>query len=251
MFSKNCRAPHFSFVEDVWSHDDLVDLRVPVNELAYQIQKRDHSTDTQQLALYWLQWIFQWDKTQMKKVKNKKKSACFLFSRRVNKFTDTEWATDYVWVIWELMFRETEKGSSNNRKNVITSLFRFFCSNYKVSTRSQKKMFLSHAALITLNTIPKIQFTKPIYTQYDIVLQSVLNINSLYIKICDSSIPHQKGMKTLPTQSDNKRAEPAPTHPMFSHYMDNRLYLDPQYSNKIPKKERNVLDHLDKFFGVY
>ena len=267
---KSLLAPNSSFIEKIWKKGDLLEIKGVVNEFAYHIQRQDFTTDTQHTALYWLQWLFKWDKDNAKRIKKgegKEKSRSFSCARRVNKYTDTKWATDYVWILWDILFFELSyKGlhhHENNQQIICQHLFRFFCSDYKLSSRTQKQIFLTHATLIVLNTYPKLKFTKPIYTHYDIVCQSVLNINYLYKRISDASKPHQSNRKRALQKERNEeqlasmdtQAQPpvSSSHPFFSYYMENQLYLDPTY-NTIPdshNKDDGLLSHLDKFFGPF
>lgn len=238
--------PRSDFITASWKKDDEKALKTPINNLAHHILSHTNTKDTENSALYWLYKIFELD-GKMKK--EKKEIIC---SRRVNRFTDSEWATDYMWIIWDILFYKMKLGfTQKNQRHIIQNLFQLFCSDYKKGNRVSKRMFLIHAILISLDTIPKIKFTQPIYTQLDIVLQSSLNINSLYKHIGDSSKPFQNHISP---PKKNMLQNQKPEHPYTRIFMNNELYNDPVYNSEPLmnlQEDDGILGHLDKFFGGY
>lgn len=254
-------APNIEFSDMVWRDTDCIDLKIPLNEFMYQLCKQDHTTDTQERCLFWLYWFFNWaklesKKTRSKKSKNKKLCPTNSCARRINKFTDTEWVTDYIWMLWSACFHACKQSSDTNKKIIIQNLFRLFCHNYKTSKRVSKQIFLVHAVIIVLDTVPRLSFTKQIFTQYSIVLQSMLNINALYKNTYETARTYKlssQHSESCVTNTQNikqniKQNIPRP-HPYFDTYMNNNLFLDSRYNGIQPKKEIGLLGHLDKFFG--
>ena len=256
-FSRNLVAPNTNYIKSVWRDDDFTDLRIPLNELFYQLNKQDHSTGTQTKCLFWLYWIFDWE-TKQKKLCKKSSKRCptISCSRRVNKYTDTEWARDYIWIIWDICFMALKTSTASNKKIICHTLFKMFCNNYKTSKRKSKQKFIIHAVLIILDTHPQLQFTKSVFIQYPIVIQSTLNINELYKKIGAAAKKYSNEKKVqIPVRKSFISQQPPPNentqpHPFYDFYMKNELYLNPEYNDKsiTEKKDTSILGHLDKFY---
>lgn len=253
-------APSTTFLSHVWKDDDLPEIRVACNEIAYQLTKDDHSADTQSIALFWLHWLIQWDKNETalwRKAKKKGKNPTTQFSIRRNKYILKEYATDYIWIIWNLILHSCTCRKNKNLTVICSCLFRLFCHNYKTSKRSKNMMYLQHALLLVLDTIPRIRFTQSVFQHYSVVVQSVLNINILYRDVHDASKPHQRKPKTVsqsvPSQFVVPELSHPEPHPYLDYFMDNELYNDPRYNQMVegPRKDTSVLGHLDKFFTFY
>lgn len=250
-------APSTSFLSGIWRDDDLPEIRVACNEIAYQLSKEDHTAETQGIALFWLHWLIQWDKretTMWRKAKKKGKNPTTQCSMRRNKYILKEYATDYIWILWNLVLHSCTSRKNKNLTVICSCLFRLFCHDYKTSKRSKNMMYLQHALLLVLDTIPRIRFTQIVFQHYSVVVQSVLNINILYRDVHDSSKPHQRKPKVEYQSSDAQpllqeisRSEP---HPYLDYFMDNELYNDPLYNkiDVIQRDDTGVLGHLDKFF---
>lgn len=260
-YKKYLEAVHGNFVLG-WRDDDLPELRTACNELAFQLSKQDHTVDTQKHVLFWFQWILNWDKEETKRwraSKRKKKNHTICFSSRPNRFIAKEFASDYVWLLWNIVFETNRHMKHNNRDLVCQCLFRTFCRNYTTSKRSKHMMYLQHAILICLDTVPQIRFNQSVFTQYSIIIQTDLNINLLYVDVDRTSSEFRKSIQSevLPTQNERIMKENQlheyTEHPYLQLFMDKELYNNPQYHNNKPQPhaDRSVLRHLDKFFSVF
>jgi hypothetical protein len=252
-------APSNEYSATIWKDDDLPEIRVACNELAFQLSKQDHTADTQSTALFWLHWLIQWDKKETslwRKSKKKGKNPTMQCSSRRNKYILKEFATDYVWILWKMVLHSANTKDNKNVNIICSCLFRLFCHDYKTSKRSKNIMYLQHAVLLVLDTIPCIRFTQSVFTHYSVVIQSVLNINILYRDVHDSSKPHQRkvvhsGKRRTPSLPVQELPSGEP-HPFLDYFMDNELYNDPRFNQvHVPEKEVSVLGHLDKFFSFY
>ncbi len=259
-YKKHLVAPSMDFVTN-WRDDDLLEIRTACNELAFQLSKQDHTVDTQKHVMFWFLWISNWDKEESKRwrtSKRIKKNRTTCFSSRPNKFITKEFASDYVWLLWNIVL-QTNQGLKNNNRNIICQcLFRTFCRNYTTSKRSKHMMYLQHAILVCLDTVPQIRFNQSVFTQYSIIIQSDLNINLLYADVdrTSSEFRENANTKTPPTQHEHitkKHQLPEHSeHPYLQLFMENELYNNPQYHNKKPQHtDQSVLHHLDKFFSVF
>lgn len=270
-FQKYSVAPHLHFLRGIWKDNDCIDIRIPLNEFAFQLKKQDHTTDTQSKCLFWLYWIFDWEGKEKKKSK-KISTPCPTVScaRRINKYTDTEWATDYIWILWSICFSVLHTSPISNKRAICQCLFQLFCHDYKTSKRTSKRKFLIHAVLVILDTLPQLHFSKSVFVQYPIVLQSVLRINTMYKKISDAATAYSQQNRQRQKQQSSRnsnemssrvtydkfdkqiaRESISPTHPFFDYYMQNELYLNPTYqeATKNTSEKSGILHHLDKFFG--
>lgn len=259
-YHRHLLAPSMDSITHVWRDDDLPEIRTACNELAYQLSKQDHTADTQSNALYWLHWIIHWDKEETKKWRKKKKkqiNPTTQFSSRPNRYTVQEFSTDYIWLVWNIILHAIRERKVNNMNIVGNCLFRLFCRDYKTSKRSKHIMYVQHAMLICLDTIPQIRFTQSVFTQYSVVVQSDININALYADIHKRSIDFQRNRTSSENHyQESEQNQPVynapPEHPYFKLFMEEGLYNDPRYQVQPSAKTNDgVLCHLDKFFSIF
>mgnify|MGYP003347323029 CR=1 FL=1 len=66
-FEGKLEAKHILLLEKIIKHNDPSEINVVMNEFAFQITQRTGNLDK---ALYWLNWILEWEKLNIKKAKS-------------------------------------------------------------------------------------------------------------------------------------------------------------------------------------
>jgi hypothetical protein len=157
-------------------HGDPQELNIIINELAHNISEFKFNLD---YAIYWLSWIFEWEKILLKKKKNLECG-----NREINGI-DKKFRKDFIWIIWEVLLDETDNRNNEILLRQIRSLYEFYKLNFTTSKKRKRVNLIIHAIQLLSNTINLNEdYIKrhPVIEKYHIVVQACGNINLLYKK---------------------------------------------------------------------
>lgn len=149
--------------------DDDKNLIIPINEILNTIKANDRQISSQTHLLFWLNWIFVYNKKYNRQNSNRK------FSDKM----DDKYTKDIVWILWDIII----KYGKNLSNDIIKKLLYLYCDDFKPSQKAKKKNIIIMAFLIILNTNNINDINIPLYSNYILTMQSVLNINPLYEKV--------------------------------------------------------------------
>lgn len=210
---------------------DPKSIQMPINEFAYHLYKNDHSHTSKENCIYWLQWLFTLDKKRKKK--RKKDIVC---AARPNQFVDSKFYTHYVFILWHIIRNHPDIRSNPKSKQmqIVQSLYRLYCNDFKKSSLTQHKWFIFYAVLIVLNTHPSFNFESMSIIPsniYKTVIVSQMHVNDLYKKVHEESvckIQEQRNIQQLQNREKRSRkfhsySDRENTH--FSEFMNNKMYL--------------------------
>lgn len=158
------RADNDKYIEKYCRAGDTEESKIILNEFIYNLDIKNYDN-----CLYWISWIFEWEKVNIKKNKEYK---CGY--RKINN-VDEKTLTDVIWFIWEIIL--------NYRKcEYIMYLFKMFKFNYKASSKSRKMPLLLFAIKIHLDFNSKdYNMGKNIYeNNINVIVQVIGNINKIY-----------------------------------------------------------------------
>ena len=129
------------------------------------------------MAVYWLSWIFEWEKLLLKK---KRDLECAV---RDISGIDKKFKKDFIWIIWEVLLDETDNRNNDILLRQIRSLYEFYKLNFTTSKKRKRVNLIIHALQLLSNTINlNDDYIKrhPVIEKYHIVVQACGNINLLY-----------------------------------------------------------------------
>lgn len=155
-------------------HGDPQELNIVINEFAHNISEFKFNLD---MAIYWLSWIFEWEKLLLKKKRNLE---C---SNRDISGIDKKFKKDFIWIIWEVLLEETNNRNNEVLLRQIRSLYEFYKLNFTTSKKRKRVNLIIHAIQLLSNTINiNEDYIKrhPVIEKYHIVVQACGNINLLY-----------------------------------------------------------------------
>ena len=95
-------------INDKLKYGDPEETKIILNEFNYCLIKKKY-----ELCVYWLSWILNWEKINTKKNKN------YICGYREISNVEPKYYTDLVWLIWEILIKETSK---LNNENLNTSI---------------------------------------------------------------------------------------------------------------------------------
>jgi hypothetical protein len=173
-FEGKLEAKNINLLEKIIKHNDPSEINIVVNELAFQLTSRTGNLDK---ALYWLNWILEWEKL------NIKKSDGFNCAIRVRKYIKPQYHHDIIWLIWDVIFQEaTIRGNDALNKQLI-GLFKLFKYNFTSPGKRKKTQLIVHA-IDLLAYEDKIQWKASIIGMIGIktLVQANANTNMLYLE---------------------------------------------------------------------
>ena len=174
VFEDKLRAKDFLISVKILTKTDPQELTVIVNEFSHHISD-NHFSMTQ--ALYWLSWILEWEKTNIKKY------GVYSCSTRDIRGIDNKSKKDFIWIFWEILLFESNKRNNEQLDIQIRSLMEFFKYKYS-SSKKRKRIYIFINAMQLLS--PEFKFDSemakkyPVYEKYHLILQACSNINVIY-----------------------------------------------------------------------
>ena len=123
------KAPDVKYSQEVFMKDDPKELFVAINELAFNISLDGKNTVS---ACYWIEWI-----TEFEFICKAKKEKCKC-ERRNNIPVDSKYQMDIIWLIWDVLLKESEKRSKIIQK-IINSLLSLFTLKYITGCHRKRK----------------------------------------------------------------------------------------------------------------
>ena len=154
--------------------NDPKELTIIVNEFSYHLSENHYNINK---ALYWLSWIIEWEKTNIKKI------GYYNCDFRNIRGIDNKYKKDFIWIFWEIILLESLNRNNNNLEKQLRSLMEFYKFKYSAS-KKRKRIHIFINAIQILS--PEFKFNQsmfdkyPIYDKYHIVIQACSNINIIY-----------------------------------------------------------------------
>jgi len=146
---------------------DPEELRIIMNEFFFNLKNQLGGYEK---ACYWVAWLVQWEK------KNRKNKVKFEIEERKINEVNSKYCKDCIWLLWEIIFIETNLRSECIKKQ-IQSLYCFFRHDYTSGKRNARLPIIYHC--IGYLTLPA-KFNIPIRNNRDIFIQTQCNINLLF-----------------------------------------------------------------------
>lgn len=145
-FKSKLEAKDNRLVENIIIDGDPSEIKIAVNEMAHHI----HNSNSNK-ALYWLNWIIEWEKI------NSKKYGKYECGMRTVEGVDGKYFKDVVWLIWSvinklrqikfpIMDRSFGEDSSSS-SNQIINLQKLYINKFTPASRSKKQNFIIWAML--------------------------------------------------------------------------------------------------------
>ena len=95
--------------------------------------------------------------------------------------------TSYIWMIWLILLHEAKVRTQNNSRyhllqTHVTSLFKLFCHNFKLSYLSTRFSLVIQATKVLCQYKP-LSYQTSVYFEYELTVKTILHINHLYYEL--------------------------------------------------------------------
>lgn len=171
-FKGQLEAIDYKLVNKIIMVDDPPEVKMVANEIAYRVRESCSSFNR---CNYWIHWLLEWEKICSKKCGK------FQCGYRSKDYIKPQFAHDFIWLIWDVIFQEVSQRKSFNTskiQNQIRSLYELYCYQFSASNKKKKMFLVLHAFLLLTMDI---NWTTSIINNYPVVLQSSANINYLFL----------------------------------------------------------------------
>lgn len=178
-FKSRLVAPDNSLCASIFQDGDPSEIRIAVNEMAYHLYKANLSN-----ALYWLNWILEWEKI------NSKKYGKYECASRVVEGVDSKYYKDVIWLIWYVInkMRVMKLGTSSNGSNRhMEFLWKLYTTKFTSGTRVRKQPLLLWAILYLTE---KIDMSVSLIERPAILFQSMLGIDKIIASLKSQEVHH-------------------------------------------------------------
>ena len=165
--SNKLKAPSVSYAQSVYKKDDPKELFISINEFSYHISKESNNSLQ---ACFWLEWIM-----EFQKICANKKEKC-LCERRSNIPVEDKFQMDPIWIIWEIILKQSNEKDSIKSK-ILNSILKLYCLKYTPGVKKRRRYLIYYAiSIITEKYDTKIEITK----DKELVENVVKKINAIY-----------------------------------------------------------------------
>ena len=148
---------------------DDKNIIIPLAEIIENINNKGISKSLEN-SLFWLNWLYIYEK-------NTTEGYIFCNTRPQNDVNE-KFYTDYSWIIWEILIKYS------NHNKYIPILFKLYKIDFQKSKKKQKIDIIILAIIIIIDSLPKIENTELISSNYYINKTKILsNINYQYLDL--------------------------------------------------------------------
>ena len=165
--SKLC-ADRANVVKDKLKYGDPEELMIPLNEFNFCLKTRKW-----ELCVYWLAWILEWER------RNTKKDKYYICGFRKIEGIGDKYATDVVWIIWEIIIKEVNFLNDSNVAEQVFALFKLYKFDFKPTKKLKRVFFILYAIKYFTEVY---NFKHDIISNYYQLVQACSNINNMFFE---------------------------------------------------------------------
>jgi hypothetical protein len=167
-FKSKLEAKDNRLIENILIDGDPSEIKIAINEMAHHIHNGNSNK-----ALYWLNWIIEWEKI------NSKKYGKYECGMRTIEGIDGKYFKDVVWLIWStiLKLRQIKFSITGiDIGNQIICLQKLYVNKFTPASRSKKQNFIIWAILYMTETIDN---ATPLIDRPETLFQSLLGFDKV------------------------------------------------------------------------
>ena len=179
-FKSKLEAKNNNLIENIIMDGDPSEIRIAVNEMAFHIYNKNINK-----ALYWLNWILEWEKI------NSKKYGKYECASRSNAGIDSKYFKDVVWLIWSVINKiaqlKCSMGINNEWNKQIQCLWKLYINNFTVSSRTKKQSYIIWSLSYITETI---DYTISLTDRPELLFQSLLGFDKIIVSLKSQQVIH-------------------------------------------------------------
>jgi hypothetical protein len=235
IFKTKLEARNTDDINHILKEEDPSEIRIAANEFLYQLQKKNINK-----TLYWLGWMLEWEKINIKKYK------IYKVGDRYKDGIDGKFSSLLVWLVWDIIEfvkkGDFELGFDANQE--LNSLWELYKHDFSLGARNRKLIFITWSIKILTS---KIDWKLKLIEREELFFHAISNVNLMIQKIKPDEI--NKGIyqdQKFKIMIQNNYLSPEKKNQMIDE--ERRKIMEKQKQNRIKeaKKKKISINSLDK-----
>jgi hypothetical protein len=243
-FKSRLEAPNNSICESLFIDGDPSEIRIAINELAFQL----HNSNSGK-ALYWLSWIIEWEKI------NTKKYGKYECGQRNLEGVDAKYFKDIVWFLWAVINKINGIkngargfiGVGSNADKQIQSLFKLYKYKFTPGSKIRK---LNYIIMAILYLTEMIDWETPLIDRPNLLFQNLLGYDKIFAGMKSQQVTNVANTELMNIVVENNYMVPE-KHKKYEADM-RRKALERQRLERehLAKQKKINIESLDKLTAV-
>lgn len=173
-FKSKLEAKDTLLIEKIVQENDPSEIKIAINEFAYHLSKRNISK-----CLYWLGWIFEWEKINIKRYGK------YEIHYRHTDNVDSKSFKNVVWLIWDvindlrnnsILFHNVLSTQDNESISALWNLYKY---NFTLGQKNKRKPYIIWAIKCMTSNV---NWEIPLIDRENLLFKSIFNINLIIQK---------------------------------------------------------------------
>ena len=238
-FKSKLEAKDNRLVDTIIADGDPSEIRIAINEMAFHVYHKNTNK-----ALYWMNWILEWEKI------NSKKYGKYECASRSIEGIDAKYFKDVVWLIWSVIHKIKQLntgvsgfGGVGNRDTQIQSLWKLYTNKFTPASRGKKQSYIIWSILYLTETV---DFNIPLIDRPKMLFQSILSFDKIVATLKTQQVNFIVNNELMNVIVEDNYMKPEKHKDMEDNIK--RKEIEKQIAQKlhIAKQKKINVDSLDK-----
>ena len=235
IFKKKLEAISTEDINYVLKENDPSEIRIAANEFMFQLKKKNINK-----SLYWLGWMLEWEKINIRKYK------IYKVSNRYKEGIDHKFSHNLIWLIWDIIdfVKKGDYSLDFNAHKQLNALWELYAMNFNMGSRTRKLIFILWTIKILTS---RIDWNLPLIEREALFFHAVSNVNLMVQKIKPDEV--NKGIykdQKFKIMIQNNYISPEKKHQMIDEERRKQMKKQTQLRVKEAKKKKISMNSLDK-----
>jgi hypothetical protein len=247
-FKSKLEAKNNEFIADICIDGDPSEIRIAVNEMAIHIYNSKSSK-----ALFWLNWIIEWEKI------NSKKYGKYECGIRAIEGVDGKYFKDVVWLIWSVINKIRQNKFNNNSLGLICGslgdignqvqyLYKMYISKFSPGARNKKQNLIIWAILYMTETIDNVV---ALVDRPHILFQSMLGMDKIVMSLKSQEVHHIVNNDLVNVVVENNYMKPETYKELEARQLQEIKDKERQEKELLAKKKNMNVNSMIKLNDMY
>ena len=242
-FKSKLEAKDNRLVDTIIADGDPSEIRIAINEMAFHVYHKNTNK-----ALYWMNWILEWEKI------NSKKYGKYECASRSIEGIDAKYFKDVVWLIWSVIHKIKQLntgvsgfGGVGNRDTQIQSLWKLYTNKFTPASRGKKQSYIIWSILYLTETV---DFNIPLIDRPKMLFQSILSFDKIVATLKTQQVNFIVNNELMNVIVEDNYMKPEKHKDMEDNIR--RKEIEKQIAQKlhIAKQKKINVDSLDKLTEI-
>ena len=239
-FKSKLEAKDNNLINNIIMDGDPSELSIAINEFGFHLHNRNINK-----ALYWLNWILDWEKI------NSKKYGKYECASRPNEGIDSKYFKDVVWLVWTVIHKIAQlraTHTSHEWNKQIQCLWKLYTNKFTPSTRAKKQNYIIWSMLYITETI---DYAVPLVDRPELLFQSLLGFDKIIVSLKSQQVIHQNiNNNLLNVVVENNYMKPQNFEELEKKKRDIILAKERAQKEQLAKQKKINVDSLDKLTEI-